>query len=148
MPVRKRRQKGWRVSNLLHLTVIFKWHYGSEGVKMRPGISHRLLGYYRFYTYIYTCILTYSFSAGASSRLRGSGDLLGQIRQDCWHWQTDALSLTRIGFLRALIWIMLSRATQLFRVLCARPVLTTQPSAAWERFRSFDWQLIMIIINE
>ena len=33
MPVQKRRQKGWRVSNLVLLLVVFKWHHGREGVK-------------------------------------------------------------------------------------------------------------------
>ena len=32
VPVRKRRQKGLRVSNFAHLCVVFKWHRGSEGV--------------------------------------------------------------------------------------------------------------------
>ena len=33
MPVQKRRQKGSRVSYLVLLLVVFKWHHGSEGVK-------------------------------------------------------------------------------------------------------------------
>ena len=34
MPVQKRRQKGWRVSDLALSLVVFKWHHGSEGVKV------------------------------------------------------------------------------------------------------------------
>ena len=35
MPVpRKRRQKGLRVSNFTLLLVVFKWHHGSEGIKL------------------------------------------------------------------------------------------------------------------
>ena len=32
MPVRKRRQKGLKVSNFALLLVVFNWHHGSEGV--------------------------------------------------------------------------------------------------------------------
>ena len=39
MPVRKRKHKGLRVSNLAFLLVVFKWHHGSEGVK--PGVKIR-----------------------------------------------------------------------------------------------------------
>ena len=39
-PVRKRRQKGLRVSSFLILLVVFKWYHGSEGVKTRARESH------------------------------------------------------------------------------------------------------------
>ena len=38
MPVQKRRQKFLSVSNFAHLTVVFKSHHGSEGVKHEGNI--------------------------------------------------------------------------------------------------------------
>ena len=40
MPVRKRRQKGLRVSSFPILLVVFKLHHGSEVVKTRALASH------------------------------------------------------------------------------------------------------------
>ena len=43
MPVRRRRKKGWRVSDCALLWVIFKWHHGSERVNLKRLYSTMLL---------------------------------------------------------------------------------------------------------
>ena len=44
MPV-GRRQKGLRVSHFALLWVVFKWHHGSEGVKVKM-YNHKHDGYF------------------------------------------------------------------------------------------------------
>ena len=47
MPVWKRRQKDWRVSNFALLWVVFKWHHGSEGVNsVVLAVADGLFGLY------------------------------------------------------------------------------------------------------
>ena len=57
MPVRKRRQKGLKVSNLALLLVVFKWHHGSGGVSL---YSMPLILYTHLY-HLYSIPLTSIF---------------------------------------------------------------------------------------
>ena len=88
MPVRKRRQKGLKVSNFVLLLVVFKWHHGSEGVKF--------IQFKRAVTPI--CIASTSVSAISqtpwNTAWRSWHDVPVLFQNPAWQAQTDtAVSL-------------------------------------------------------